>query len=324
MPDFTTHEIMVTTAARMLRDGEVVFVGIGIPNLAVNLARRTRCPNLVLIYESGAIGARPARLPLSIGDSVLVTGALGVCSMPETFQYYLQRGFIDVGFLGGAHSYFPDKGAPILRGTEPAEEKEYLTDALAREAVGFIDRQKAKPFFLCLTFNAVHTPMHASEARLKKFESIADPKRRTYAAMMIALDEAVGRVEWIEEPGYRTNADRLVHREELVPRIEEILRVRPTEAWIAAFSAVDVPCGRIRPVAEALDSPEVRGRSMIVEVEGTDGELLRLLGPAVKLSASPARIRRRPPKLGEHTDEVLAELGYAQAEVLRLQEDGVV
>ncbi len=99
---FTTNEIMVTTAARMLRDGEVVFVGIGIPNMAVNLARRTRCPNLVLIYESGAIGARPERLPVSIGDPTLVTGALGVCSMPEVFQYYLQRGFIDVGFLGAA------------------------------------------------------------------------------------------------------------------------------------------------------------------------------------------------------------------------------
>lgn len=100
--DFTTYEIMVTTAARMLRDGEVVLVGIGVPNVAVNLARRTRCPNLVLIYESGAVGAQPARLPISIGDPALVTGALGVCSMPEVFQYYLQRGFIDVGFLGGA------------------------------------------------------------------------------------------------------------------------------------------------------------------------------------------------------------------------------
>jgi len=99
---FSTNEIMITTAARMLRDAEVVFVGIGIPNVAVNLARRTRCPNLVLIYESGAIGARPERLPVSIGDPALVTGALGVCSMPEVFQYYLQRGFIDVGFLGAA------------------------------------------------------------------------------------------------------------------------------------------------------------------------------------------------------------------------------
>lgn len=99
---FTTYEIMVATAARMLRDTEVVFVGIGIPNVAVNLARRTRCPNLVLIYESGAIGAQPARLPNSIGDPALVTGAAGVCSMPELFQYYLQRGLTDVGFLGGA------------------------------------------------------------------------------------------------------------------------------------------------------------------------------------------------------------------------------
>ncbi|MGH9863738.1 MAG: CoA-transferase subunit beta [Candidatus Acidiferrales bacterium] len=100
--DFTTYEMMVAAAARRLRDGEVVFVGIGIPNVAVNLARRTRCPNLVLIYESGAIGAQPARLPVSIGDPALVTGAVGVCSMPEVFQYYLQRGLIDVGFLGGA------------------------------------------------------------------------------------------------------------------------------------------------------------------------------------------------------------------------------
>ena len=100
--NFSTYEIMVTSAARMLRDAEVVFVGIGIPNVAVNLARRTRCPNLVLIYESGAIGSQPERLPTSIGDPALVTGALGVCSMPEVFQYYLQRGLIDVGFLGGA------------------------------------------------------------------------------------------------------------------------------------------------------------------------------------------------------------------------------
>ena len=99
---YSTYEMMVAAAARRLREGEVVFVGIGIPNVAVNLARRTHSPNLVLIYESGAIGAQPPRLPTSIGDPALVTGAVGVCSMPEVFQYYLQRGLIDVGFLGGA------------------------------------------------------------------------------------------------------------------------------------------------------------------------------------------------------------------------------
>src|SRR3989442_9182163 len=99
--NFSTYEIMVTSAARMLRDAEVVFVGIGIPNVAVNLARRTRCPNLVLIYESGAIGSQPERLPTSIGDPALVTGALGGCSMPQVFQYYLHRGLSDVAFLRG-------------------------------------------------------------------------------------------------------------------------------------------------------------------------------------------------------------------------------
>ena len=102
MTDYTATEIMVVTAARLLRDGDVVFVGIGLPNLACNLARRTHAPNLNLIYEAGVEGAQPARLPLSIGDPCLVTGAAAVCSMFEIFAFYLQRGKIDVGFLGGA------------------------------------------------------------------------------------------------------------------------------------------------------------------------------------------------------------------------------
>jgi glutaconate CoA-transferase subunit B len=85
-----------------LRDGDVVFVGIGLPNLACNLARRTHASNLNLIYEAGVVGAQPARLPLSIGDPCLVSGSAAVCSMYEVFAFYLQRGKIDVGFLGGA------------------------------------------------------------------------------------------------------------------------------------------------------------------------------------------------------------------------------
>jgi len=95
-------EIMVTRAAKELVNGEVVFVGIGLPNLACNLARRLHAPDLVLIYESGAVGAAPSRLPLSIGDPCLVTDSISVCSMVEAFNYYLQGGLIDVGFLGGA------------------------------------------------------------------------------------------------------------------------------------------------------------------------------------------------------------------------------
>ncbi len=93
---------MVVRAAKELQNGQVVFVGIGLPNLACNLARRLHAPDLVLIYESGAVGARPDRLPLSIGDPCLATDSISVCSMVEVFNYYLQGGLIDVGFLGGA------------------------------------------------------------------------------------------------------------------------------------------------------------------------------------------------------------------------------
>lgn len=99
---YTASELMCINAARLLRDGDVVFVGVGLPNLACNLARRTHAPNLQMIYEAGVIGARPARLPLSIGDPTLVSGASSVCSMYDIFTLYLQRGNVDVGFLGGA------------------------------------------------------------------------------------------------------------------------------------------------------------------------------------------------------------------------------
>jgi len=102
MTDYTSSELLTINAARLLRDGDVVFVGVGLPNLACNLARNTHAPNLVMIYEAGVIGAQPARLPLSIGDPTLVSGATSVCSMYDIFAFYLQRGNVDVGFLGGA------------------------------------------------------------------------------------------------------------------------------------------------------------------------------------------------------------------------------
>jgi glutaconate CoA-transferase, subunit B len=100
--NFSPAELMIVNAARLLKDGDRVFVGVGQPNLACNLARRTHAPNLVMIYEAGVVGAKPARLPLSIGDPTLVSGATSVCSMYEIFSLYLQRGNVDVGFLSGA------------------------------------------------------------------------------------------------------------------------------------------------------------------------------------------------------------------------------
>ncbi len=93
---------MAVAAARRVRDGDVVFVGIGLPSTACNLARRTHAPGCVLVYESGTIGAKPTRLPLSIGDGELAETADLVVSVPELFAYWLQGGRIDVGFLGAA------------------------------------------------------------------------------------------------------------------------------------------------------------------------------------------------------------------------------
>src|SRR5262245_37081072 len=94
----TMQELMIAAASRELKNDEVVFVGIGLPNVACNLAVRTHAPNLTLIYESGAVGTRPERLPLSIGDPALVTSSLSICSLMDVFTLYLQGGRIDVGF----------------------------------------------------------------------------------------------------------------------------------------------------------------------------------------------------------------------------------
>ena len=99
---YTTDEMMIVNAARLLHNGHVCFVGIGLPSTAANLARRTHAPNVVLVYESGCIGSKPTRLPLSIGDGELADTADVVVSVPEIFAYWLQAGRIDIGFLGGA------------------------------------------------------------------------------------------------------------------------------------------------------------------------------------------------------------------------------
>lgn len=99
---YTSDEMMTVAAARMLHNGGVCFVGIGVPSTAANLARLTHAPDAVLVYESGPIGAKPSVLPLSIGDGNLAETADTVVSTPEIFRYWLQGGRIDVGFVGAA------------------------------------------------------------------------------------------------------------------------------------------------------------------------------------------------------------------------------
>ena len=169
--------------------------------------------------EPGGDNVERIGLPLSettIADRLkaagYATGMVGKWHLGAAPKFHPQkRGFDEYfGFLGGAHVYLPGlpnivfpglqdaprpgAAAPIYRGTEVVQEPEYLTDAFAREAISFIERHRSRPFFLYLPFNAVHTPMHATDKRLERFASISDPMRRTYCAMTLALDEAIGQV----------------------------------------------------------------------------------------------------------------------------------
>jgi glutaconate CoA-transferase subunit B len=101
-PSYTPTEMMIAVSARQLAGERVCFVGVGPPNIACNLAKRTVAPDLELVYEAGVFGSAPARLPLSIGDPTLVTGSTLVTSQFELFSFYLQGGLIDVGFLGAS------------------------------------------------------------------------------------------------------------------------------------------------------------------------------------------------------------------------------
>jgi len=100
--NYSASEMMIAVAARMLKGARTVFVGVGLPNIACNLARVTVAPDMEMIYESGVYGARPERLPLSIGDPTLVSGAVSVVSMADLFGLYLQRGLVEIALLGGA------------------------------------------------------------------------------------------------------------------------------------------------------------------------------------------------------------------------------
>jgi arylsulfatase A-like enzyme len=147
--------------------------------------------------ETSGLSLKETTLADRMKGAGYVTGMVGKWHLGNAPEFQPpQRGFDEFfGFLGGGFTYFPQngqRGDKIYRGTNPVDETEYLTDAFAREAVAFVDRHKAEPFFLYLTFNAVHTPLEATDKYLTRFAEVADPKRRAYCAMMSAMDDAVG------------------------------------------------------------------------------------------------------------------------------------
>jgi CoA:oxalate CoA-transferase len=136
--------------------------------------------------------------------------------------------------------------------------------------------------------------------------------------------ELLGAPEWMDDPRFATNGDRFLHREELTRLIEERLQAHTSEEWEQILNEHGIPCGPIYRMDQALEHPQVRHRQMVVELPHPQLGTVRLLGLPVKLSATSGAIRRAPPLLGEHTDEVLREIGLSEADLARLRANGVI
>jgi crotonobetainyl-CoA:carnitine CoA-transferase CaiB-like acyl-CoA transferase len=139
------------------------------------------------------------------------------------------------------------------------------------------------------------------------------------------LCAALRRPGWAADPRYATNPARVASRDSLVPAIAAITATRPVAHWVEVLLAADVPCGPVNDIPAALADPQAVARAMVQELDDASGERLRLVGPAPKLSATPASVRSAPPRLGEHTEAVLRELlGYDEARIAELRAGGAI
>jgi glutaconate CoA-transferase subunit B len=242
--EYTADEMMSVAAARALPDGAVCFVGIGLPSTAANLARRLHAPNLVLIYESGTLDTRPAELPLSIGDGILADSALTVVSVPEVFNYWLQPGRIDVGFLSGAQldrfgnintTVIGEYDEPSVRLPGSGGAPEIATSC--REVM-IVMRHRLRAFVDTVDFvtSVGHGNGPGDRERLGLTGQgplrvitdlgVLEPDRQTRELMLTALHPGISVEQVRAETGWelQVGADELVRTPAPTPRELEVLR----------------------------------------------------------------------------------------------------
>ena len=135
---------------------------------------------------------------------------------------------------------------------------------------------------------------------------------------------AVGRPEFLEDPRFTTNTDRVEHRAECVEALSEIFRTKPTDHWVQVLSDAGIPCGPINLVSQVVNDPQVLARNMVVKVPHPQVPDLRVPNSPLKLAATPPTVRRHPPLLGEHNEEILAEAGYSRDQISQLIKKGVI
>ena len=134
----------------------------------------------------------------------------------------------------------------------------------------------------------------------------------------------IGQPGFLEDPRFTTNTDRVEHRAECVSVLSEIFKTKTTEHWVKLIADAGIPCGPINRISQVVDDPQVAARNMLVDVAHPQVPGLRVPGPPLKLTATPPTVRRHPPMLGEHNDEILADAGFDPDQISRMRQKGVI
>jgi len=248
-----------------------------------------------LMAMTGEPGQGPMRYPTPLSDATAgVYGVIGILSALLARERTGQGQFLDVALLDGQVAWLTNLASA------------YFATGQRPQKLG-----NAHP-------NIV--PYQPFKAR-DKYLIVAVGSERLWERFCQELDISVTIGK---DPRFTANAGRLRHRAELVPLLEQIFCQRDAEYWLERLRAADIPCGPINEVDEILNDPQVLARGMVVELEHSTAGLVRSLGNPVHLDETPVRYRLAPPTLGQHTDEVLAQLGYSPQAIERLRAEGVI